>query len=110
MENEQPNGATPPLDNEAAQAILQKSADAYGHALAQSKTIGGQMNINMVEMMVQLEMTRIQLALLLEALSQIGVINAAPWKMGLAQRLDAFTAQLNQPRIAIAVGRAMKGN
>jgi len=108
MPNEQLNGTVP--DVAQATAMLQTAVDAFGVALIQSKTVGAQMNINVAEMLVHLEVARVQMGLLLEVMAQIGALDQAAWKTGLAQRFDQMTARLNQPRIAIATGIVRKGN
>lgn len=109
------NGSAPTPEEHAqamqqAQALLQTAVEAYSRALIQSKSIGGQTMINHLDVMVHLELQKIQLALLIEALVNCGIVNPVAWKSVLAQRLQSTAAELNKPQIAIAVGRTLKGN
>ncbi len=102
------NGSGP--TEERAQAMLQTSVDAFARAFVQSRSVGDQLNFNAVNVMVQVELQKLQFALLLEVLSTAGMINGVAWRAVLAQRLDELREQLSGPRIAIATGRAVKGN
>ena len=105
---EQPiNGAAPPTP-EQAQALVQAAADEYGRALVQSRTLGQQINIDVMALMVEIYLQKIQLGLLLETLSGLGAVDPVAWKQLLAERLRAATAEFNKPQIALAVGASMR--
>jgi hypothetical protein len=116
MTTETPVNGSAPTPEEQAQAMqqsqvmLQAAVDQYGVALVRSKSINGEPTVNLIDMLVEGALTKIQLALLIEALANCGIVNAVAWKSVLAQRLQSAAAELNKPQIAIAVGRTLKGN
>lgn len=106
--NESTNGARPSPDPEQLQAVLQQAIDEYARALARSKIVGAQVQVNAVDLLIQCSLNKIQLELLLEGFAAMGVVELTNWKQALTQRLRVLTAELPQaqPTTTILVAPA----